>query len=304
MARGSDTLGYWIGRMAEGCRLCIAGLKVVVFVSSGCSASCFYCPLSPRRRSRGALYADEEPVATPLDIVDEISAVGARGISITGGEPLQCIDRVTEIVRFVRDAFGSYIHIHAYTCGLYASTRAIDALSDAWIDELRFHPVNRDVWNLVSYAARETPMSVGVEVPALPIPPLLKAVVLEAWRRGAEFVNLNELEVTETNVDRLLARGLQPSEDGRVVRGSAEAALEVLRWAEDEGLDIAIRVCTAKFKDRVQHARRLRRKAMALAPPRYSVLDDGTLEIDGERLLPTLRDLAPLVRRYGRARVV
>jgi len=297
--RGSEELGFWIGSMAEGCRLCVAGLKVVVFVSSGCSANCFYCPLSPSRRSRGAFYVDEELASSPLDVVDEISAVGARGISITGGEPLQAIDRVVEIVSFVRSVFGKYIHIHAYTCGLYATPSAIDTLSSAWIDELRFHPVDRGVWDLVSYAARETPLSVGIEIPAIPIVPLLKAVVLEAWRRGAEFVNLNELEVSETNIDRLLARGFKPSEDGRVVRGSLEAALEVLEWAKDEGIDIAIRVCTAKFKDRVQHARRLRRKAMALAPPSYRVLEDGTLERGETHLTPYLHDLAPVVKRYG-----
>ncbi len=295
VVRGSETLGFWRLGMSEGCRLCIAGLKVVVFISGGCSANCFYCPLSIERKRVGAFYVDEEPASSPLDVIDEISAVGARGISITGGEPMQVLDRVLEVVKLVRQVLGSYIHIHAYTCGLYATRSAIDLLNDAWIDELRFHPVDLGVWKLVEYAARETSMDVGVEVPALPIEPLLKAVVLEAWKRGAKFVNLNELEVSETNVDRLAVRGIEPSSDGRVARGSLDVALRVLEWADDEGLDIAIRVCTAKFKDCVQHARRLRRKALALAPPGARVGDDGVVEFEGVASYPTLRDLAPVV---------
>ena len=300
MILGNEELGFWRLGLARGCQLCMAGLKVVVFISEGCSANCFYCPLSMDRRKRGAFYADEEVVASFEDVVDEVSSVGALGVSITGGEPLQALDRVVELVKALRECFGSYIHIHAYTCGLYATPRTIDVLNNAWLDELRFHPVDIGVWKLVEYASRETSMEVGVEIPAIPCYSLLKAVILEAWNRGAKFVNLNELEVSDTNVDRLVARGLRPSRDGRVVEGSLNVALKVLEWAEDEGLDIVIRVCTAKFKDGVQHAKRLWRKAIALAPKGARVESDGIV-VFGERVAyPSLDELAPKVMRIGK----
>ena len=86
------------------------------------------------------------------------------------------------------------------------------------LDEIRFHIVNDSLWKLVEFAVRETSMDVGIEVPAIPgEEERLWRIVTEANRIGAKFVNLNELEATETNIQNLMFRGFKLDEDGKVV---------------------------------------------------------------------------------------
>jgi len=268
----------------------------VLFISEGCYANCFYCPLSAERRRVGALYVDEEIAADPLDVVDEIAAVGARGLAVTGGEPLLALPRLVEVLRLVRDVFGRSIHVHLYTSAYPVPLTAFDKLIDL-VDEIRVHPVSETSWVVLEKLARENVFDVGVEVPSLPIEPLMKAVVREAWKRGARFVNLNELEVSPTNLQRLVVRGFEPAEDGKSVKGSLDVALRVLRWAEEEGIDVGIHVCPADYKDRIQHRRRLARKVRGIAP-RSIVAEDGIAVIFGGRYeYPMLDKLAPIVSR-------
>ncbi len=292
---GNHELGFWRGFLATGCRLCMAGLKVVLFVSEGCYANCFYCPLSAERRRLGAFYVDEELVSSPQDVIDEISAVGALGIAVTGGEPLLALPRLLEVLKVVRDVYGSSIHVHLYTSAYPVPFDSLAKVTE-FVDEVRIHPVSPTSWSYLQILARENVVDVGVEVPSIPAEPVMKAVVKEAWKRGAKFVNLNELEVSPTNLPRLTIRGLEPAEDGRSVRGSLEVAMNVLRWVEDVGIDIGIHVCPASYKDRVQHRRRLLRKARALALPENVVEEEGVV-ISGESYrYPMLDELAPLIK--------
>ncbi|RLG85074.1 MAG: radical SAM protein, partial [Thermoprotei archaeon] len=192
-------VGLWRGRLPRGCELCMRGLKVVVFVTGFCEANCYYCPVGIGRRDPDALYVDEERVDSLDRVLEEIEVVGARGISITGGEPLSAIERVEKILRLVKDVYGQGFHVHLYTHGGYATREVLRRLDRLGLDEIRFHPRYPQSFRSLEYAARETSMDVGVEVPAIPgAAEGLCRVAAYAERLGARFININELEYSES----------------------------------------------------------------------------------------------------------
>lgn len=247
---------------ALGCSLCYAGVKAVIFVTGLCDDSCFYCPVSRDRLGHDVFYVNEERVDTIEDVVVEVQRTGAQGASITGGDPLIALDRVTGVIRALKDALGQGFHIHLYTSGRYATVEALKALERAGLDEIRFHPTEPGFEGRIRLAVAHTGMDVGVEIPIAPrMVEWAKRIIMEAWRAGAKFVNLNEMEFVAPNASSLLARGYRESSRRPfIVEGSYEAALEILEWARSS-VDIPVHFCPASFKDSIQTRNRLRRAA-------------------------------------------
>ncbi|MCS7111092.1 MAG: radical SAM protein [Ignisphaera sp.] len=265
------------------------GSKVVVFVTGVCGVNCFYCPISVERRKMRALYADEESIQRIEDVLDEISFVQAEGLSITGGEPFQRYDLVIKIIEMVKSAIGSRFHIHLYTSGLGATRSAIEYLDKIGLDEIRFHIVSESVWRLVKYTVNNTSMDVGIEVPALPgSREMLWKIITTASSIGAKFVNINELEVSETNIDNILLRGFKLSSNGRTVHGSMETAMEAVERASAAKLNIAVHYCPALYKDSIQHRERLRRKSNTCKNYYDGISEEGLLIRHGEEVVPLI----------------
>ncbi|NPA47390.1 MAG: radical SAM protein, partial [Thermococci archaeon] len=94
---------------------------------------------------------------------------------------------------------------------------------------------------------------------------------------GAKFLNVNELEFSETNLRSLISRGYRPiNDESSAIKGSLEAGLELLRWGE-ENTSLSYHLCTSRLKDAVQLRNRLRRMAENVARPYMDVTEDGTL---------------------------
>ena len=83
---------YIKGRgIPRGCKYCLKGTKVILFLNGICQKPdhcSWYCPISEERRGKEASYADEILILSKEDLLDEIEKINAKGISITGGEPL------------------------------------------------------------------------------------------------------------------------------------------------------------------------------------------------------------------------
>ena len=297
-----SVLGAWIGELPRGCELCMRGSKIVIFVTGMCYVNCPYCPISTKRRRPDAFYVDEEHVESLTTIIDEAVLIDAEGASITGGEPLCKFDTVTQILRLLKDVLGSEFHIHMYTTGWMATRDVLKNLERHGLDELRIHPVAEWSWRVLEKAVECLTIDVGVEIPAIPLREALKFVVLRAARAGAKFININELEATESNYFYIAFSGYRVSSDGRSVVGSREAALYILEWAERAGIDIAIHFCPTLFKDRAQHRARLRRKAFKCRTPYQEVTDDGLIRDRDKEFVPTLDRCAPLVGEAHGAR--
>ena len=99
----------------------------------------------------------------------------------------------------------------------------------------------------------------------------------DEWREaGIAFVNLNELEISDTNYERLVGKGVaqQKLQDSYGVAGSEELALKLVDNYEGP---LALHYCSSAYKDAVQHRQRLIRRARKTARPYEELTADGTI---------------------------
>lgn len=264
------------GRLAKGCEHCIEGSKMVLFISGRCNTGCFYCPVSFEKKGKDVIYANEMRVSDRSEIIAEAESMDATGTGITGGDPLLCIDRTINAIRMLKEHFGDGHHIHLYTSTM--DVEKVSRLIDAGLDEIRFHPRIED-WTRME----DTPLSeivrmdidVGIEVPALPDhEDALSSLIAYAGSVGIGFVNLNELEFSESNWDMMDEKGYElKDETSAAILGSERTALKML----ERYPDIPIHFCSSAFKDGVQLRNRLIRRANHIAREYDVVTEDGTI---------------------------
>ena len=279
-----DRSGSFYNYLPEGCRLCFKGAKMVLFVTGICGRNCFYCPVSYKRRGNAAAYANERLVGNDEDIIEEAISMDALGASITGGEPLLEIERVLHYIRLLKNKFGEAFHIHLYTA-LSPGKEMLVLLKEAGLDEIRFHPPP-DVWENIMktpyrdsiIAAHELGISTGIEIPSIKAD---LSGILTLLEEVDGFLNLNELEFSETNAQELGKRDYVPENDvSMAVHGSRDFAVLV------NGKKLHF--CSSVFKDAVQLRERFKRIAKRAARDFDEITDDGTLiygAIDGDGLL-------------------
>ena len=267
-----DSVGSIYNYLSPGCRICRQGAGLVLFVTGRCDRSCFYCPLSEERKGSDQVFADEMAVREIADILREASAIDALGTGITGGEPLLKLDYVLECIRALKQSRGRSHHIHLYT-GLLPSRDVLEKLAQAGLDEIRFHPPPA-LWpepaglREALRQAKSLGLLAGVEIPSIqPAPEIVEAV-----RDADAFLNVNELEFSETNYAGLAAAGFVPEELGCAAEASKEIAIE--HFLKD---DIRAHFCPSCFKDAVQLKERLLRRANRTARPFDHVSDEGTI---------------------------
>jgi uncharacterized protein len=268
----SDSVGSFYNYLTRGCQICRIGAGLVLFVTGLCERSCPYCPLSEERRGKDLTYANERLVDEIEDVLEEAKLIGALGTGITGGEPLLKLDRVLEYINALKKEFGPEHHIHLYT-GLLPEKEVLARLKDAGLDEIRFHPQTSDLKDpsrlkRTLQDAKSLGLESGIEMPAMaPAPALVQAV-----KDADAFLNLNELEFSETNRQSLGRMGFSPHELDCGAEGS-----ESLAKNHFSNPDLKIHYCPSRFKDSVQLRERLKRRAERTARQFDSPTDDGTL---------------------------
>jgi uncharacterized protein len=265
------------GRLAVGCEHCIKGSKMVLFVSGICGTGCFYCPVSLEKKDRDVVYANEMQVTAPEEIIAEAEAMDATGTGITGGDPLMSPERTIRVIRLLKERFGDEHHIHLYTSTM--DPALVKKVADAGLDEIRFHP-SPDVWahmerTPLAEIVRTCGIDVGIEVPALPGHDAdLDALIKYAESAGVRFVNLNELEFSESNWNMMGEHGYGLKDEiSSAVSGSEEVAHAMLKRHRKAN----VHFCSSAFKDGVQLRNRLIRRAEHIAEEYEIVTEDGTL---------------------------
>jgi uncharacterized protein len=271
------------GPLSPACTQCAEGRKMVLFVTGVCRFRCFYCPVSPVRNQKDVVYANERRVFADQDVVDEARAIGAGGTGITGGDPLGVVDRVEHYVRLLKREFGREHNIHLYTHE--PNPEKLKRLAAAGLDEFRLH-IPHYLWGPLASEGgayrsvlEDAPawgIRRGVEIPVLPEKEAELRRLLRALAGiGVDFVNLNELEFSETNETQLSQRGYRTDpRNGWGVRGSRAVAERVVREMD---LAIPIHYCSSRFKDGVQLRQRLLRRAERTAPAFAERTPDGTV---------------------------
>lgn len=270
---------------------------MVLFVTGLCNRKCFYCPVSFERKDKDLIFANERLVEKDEDIIEEALSMDALGTGITGGEPILKPERVKHYIKLLKKQFGKEHHIHLYT-SLAPGKNLLRSLKEAGLDEIRFHPpidlwkdINNTPYRKSIIAAHELGISTGVELPS--ISEDLKGI-LSLLEEVDGFLNLNELEFSETNSEELKKHGFVVAEDGYAAVGSREAA-EKLSFGR-------LHFCSSRFKDAVQLRERFKRIAKRNARDFDEITEDGTLVygvIEGDGL-PTLKKAKVAKEMYSK----
>ena len=276
MKRGSA----FTGRLPRGCELCEKGAKLVLLVTGRCARRCWYCPLSLTKKGRDVFFANEKKISRLSEAIEEARLIDALGTGITGGDPMLAMNRTVRSIKALKRAFGDEHHIHLYTST--ADVRTVRHVARAGLDEIRFHPPVR-LWKRLQSTlfaeaiaeSKQEGMAVGIELPAIPgRRDELSAVVSFASSVDLDFVNLNELEFSETNWKALRSLGMGTRDDlSAGVDGSEAIAMELL----EEPHTVSLHYCSSGFKDGVQLRNRIGRRARNVQKAHEIVSTDSTL---------------------------
>src|SRR5439155_19615324 len=106
--------GFAGGGLAVGCRQCTGASKMVLFVSGVCSFQCFYCPVSDEKMYKAVVFADEKRVTPDEDVLEKARAIRATGAGITGGDPLDAVERTCRYIRLLKADVGPTFHTQLY----------------------------------------------------------------------------------------------------------------------------------------------------------------------------------------------
>ncbi len=268
---------FYTKRLAKGCQICREGAKLVLLVTGLCNANCFYCPLSEKKKGKDVIYANELLVKKEEDILKEAELIEAEGTGITGGDPLIVLDRVINFIKLLKNYFGDEHHIHLYTATL--SYKKAKKLEKAGLDEIRFHPTP-SLWDKIEKTnfkeiIKKLEIDKGMEIPLVPhMKEETFHLLKEVDKYGLDFINLNELEFSITNLDELDKYGyVAKNDESSAVKGSEEMAYEILKM----DLETPLHYCSSSFKDAIQLRKRIGRRAKNIAKIYDVITEDGTL---------------------------
>lgn len=268
---------YCVGGLAKGCQLCVEGRKLVLYITGICSNSCYYCPLSDKRRGKDKIWANERPIEKVSEAIEEAELCSATGAGITGGDPLMRLERTVEYIKALKKRFGKEFHIHLYTSLKEVTEDKLRKLYEAGLDEIRFHPdVEKKEWWPRLKLAKKFSWQAGIEIPVIPDKEAETEALMEYAKDKIDFLNLNELEISDNNANKLTERGYRTKDSSSyAILDSEKAAKKLLRHAASIGMKTHF--CTAKLKDRVQLFERIRRRASNIVLKTDRITKDATI---------------------------
>ena len=285
-----------VGKPPKGCIQCSEGGKLVLFITGTCDSNCFYCPLTKERRE-DVIFANEQSIKSVKEAIAEAKMISALGMGITGGEPTMTLDRTVSFIKSFKKEFGKDFHTHLYTSHSL-SLIELRQLQEAQLDELRFHPPGLDLSIEMEESiihAKSLDWKVGIEIPAIPDhEEKIERIINFAIERKLDFINLNEFEITETNIGILSRKGYRAKNNiSAAVEGSEKLVNNLLK--KYKKAPITIHYCSSKFKDSVQLKNRLIRRANNYAKP-FDVITDEGLIVRGRIITKKLSKINDIYR--------
>ncbi len=271
---------YCINGIAEGCKYCVKGEKLVLFITGKCKRNCWYCSLSSRRKDKDIIFANERKCKNVKGIIKEARESRATSAGITGGDPLLYFSRTINFLSKLKKTFGENFHIHIYLPTKLITKEKLDKIS-GYADEVRFHPeflinsktIDEDIKKIRLAGLFWDKPNIGIELPMIPEK---KKDILDFILRIKDyigFVNLNEFELSETNFD-IITKRYKLKEGGYVIAGSLEAGKWILNKLKKVKLGLKVHLCTAQLKNIHQFKNRLKRHEIL---PYGKRTEDGTV---------------------------
>ena len=294
---------YCLNDFCKGCEYCVKGEKLVLFISGKCSRACWYCSLSDKRKNTEKIWANEREIITKEELIEEAVESDATSAGITGGDPLLFMDRTIEFASALKKKFGEKFHIHIYLPTKLVDEEKLERLSKV-IDEVRFHPEfiispgseNFDEEKIKIAAKFWKKENIGIEMPMIPD---FKDKIHDFILRIQEdigFVNLNEFESSETNLDIVEKKYKIDDKEGYVIANSLIEGERLLNELNREHVKLKVHLCSAELKNWHQYRNRLIRHNIL---PHGKRMEDGTVEyliIDGRT--EKIDDAKKLLKNY------
>ena len=277
------------GKLAGGCKHCVKGEKLVLFVTGLCPSRCDFCPISDKKLYKDVIYANERQLNDEEEakaIIEEAKACDAKGAGITGGDPLARLDRTVGYIKLLKKTFGKDFHIHLYTPLNLVNENNLLRLYESGLNEIRLHPKLDDDsdWHKIMLAKRFS-WDVGVEIPVIPGKEKESKKLIECIKGKVDFLNLNELELADNAVWRKKESVKCKDNLSYAIKGSDELAKKLLKYCAKLG--IRAHYCTCKLKDKIQLARRILRRAEKVKK-KFDVLTQDGMLVRGAIYLPEL----------------
>ena len=249
--------------MCRGCKFCLKGQKLVLFIGGKCSRNCWYCSLSEGRKNSPQMWANERPCNSTKDIIEEARESNSKGAGITGGDPLVYLDRTIKAARALKKEFGKKFHIHIYLPLVLVDEEQLEKLHQ-YIDEVRFHPsfLTTPDEDLMQEEIKKIKLAsiifgiknTGIELPVLPEKKNEIISFIKKIAPHISFANLNEFELSDTNFD-IITKDYTLNSDTYTISKSIEAGKEILKKCKS--LKLKMHLCTAKTKNHHQYHNRL-----------------------------------------------
>lgn len=272
---------YNLNELPEGCKYCVRGEKLVLFISGKCSRACWYCSLSEKRKNSEKIWANEREIHTKEELIEEAEESNATSAGITGGDPLLFLDRTIEFASACKKRFGDKFHIHIYLPTKLVSLQNLTQLEE-FIDEARFHPefiINpekeqEDIEKIKMAERVFGKENIGIELPMIPDKKKEIKEFIEKVKDFISFVNLNEFEMSETN-ESFIEKKYELNDSGYTVKGSLAEGEKLLNEFSREHTKLKVHLCSAELKNWHQYRNRLLRHKIL---PNGKRTEEGTVE--------------------------
>jgi pyruvate formate-lyase activating enzyme-like uncharacterized protein len=227
-------------------------------------------------RRKDLTYANEKLVNSDTDVLEEARRMNALGTGITGGEPLIRLEKVIHYIKLLKSEFGINHHIHLYT-SIAPDEETIHMLESAGLDEIRFHPPV-DIWSELENsnypqsikAAKASKILTGIEIPSIEG----AEKVVDLARELDCFINLNELEFSDSNAEKMKDMGYRLETE---ISNAVEGSIDVSKDINETDSNIKMHFCSSTYKDAVQLRERLIRIAENTARVFDEITDEGTI---------------------------
>lgn len=268
---------YLSGKLQKGCKLCVKGQKMVLFVTGLCSRGCEFCPLSGKRKNIDRIYANEREIGAFNEVIEEVKISGAKGCSLTGGDPLLKLDRTIELATKLKQVFGKKFHIHIYVSTQLVTEKRLEKLSKC-VDEIRFHPyfdkpIKEEIKKIALAKKFWKKKNIGIEIPCFPdkIDKIIEFV--KAAEPYISFLNMNELESGEYS-EAYMNKKYKIGEDGYTISNSIDAGKYIMNQLTVDGSRLTVHLCTSELKNWHQYKNRLKNYKV---PKFAKMTEDGTI---------------------------
>lgn len=244
----------YLNHISRGCELCGSGFWSCLFITQKCNANCFYCPA---RQDKDEVPATHGLVfETATEYARYVNHFGFKGVSFSGGEPLLVFDRTMEYLEAVRKNCDPSIYTWLYTNGILLDEKKAGMLAGLGLDEIRFD-IGATGYSLEKIKkAKGIIPNLTIEIPAVPEEVgRIREILPEMIRSGVTNLNLHQLRLTKYNAAKLLGKNYMfiPAERPLVLE-SEIAALEILEYVRDSGMDLGVNYCSFQYKHQFQKA--------------------------------------------------